>query len=148
MTGKFHKSWADFGGFKNQPALEYECFMSLAYGAKCSIGDQLHPSGAINKATYELIGSVYNQVKEKEAWCDDVEAVSEIAVFTPEAIRDDGVRLYPSIQGACKMLVESHYQFDIVDEERDFSKYEVLILPDIITFDSKLLSKVNEYIHL
>lgn len=148
MTGKFHKSWADFGGFKNQPALEYECFMSLAHGAKCSIGDQLHPSGAINKATYELIGSVYNQVKEKEAWCDDVEAVSEIAVFTPEAIRDDGVRLYPSIQGACKMLVESHYQFDIVDEERDFSKYEVLILPDIITFDSKLLSKVNEYIHL
>ena len=36
------------------------------------------------------------------------------------------------------MLVESHYQFDIVDEERDFSKYEVLILPDIITFDSQL----------
>ena len=146
MTGKFHKSWADFGGFKNQPALEYECFMSLAHGAKCSIGDQLHPSGAINKATYELIGSVYNQVKEKEAWCDDVEAVSEIAVFTPEAIRDDGIRLYPSVRGAYKMLVESHYQFDIVDEEMDFSKYEVLILPDIITFDTKLQNKVNEYI--
>ena len=146
MTGKFHKSWADFGGFKNQPALEYECFMSLAHGAKISIGDQLHPSGAINKATYELIGSVYNQVKEKEAWCDDVEAVTEIAVFTPEAIRNDGIRLYPSVQGAYKMLVESHYQFDIVDQEMDFSKYKVLILPDIITFDSQLQNKVNEYI--
>jgi len=146
MTGKFHKSWADFGGFKNQPALEYECFMSLAHGAKCSIGDQLHPSGAINKATYELIGSVYNQVKEKEAWCDDVEAVTEIAVFTPEAIRNDGIRLYPSIQGAYRMLVESHYQFDIVDEHMDFSKYKVLILPDIITLDAALLNKINSYI--
>jgi hypothetical protein len=83
MTGKFHKSWADFGGFKNQPALEYECFMSLANGTKCSIGDQLHPTGAINKATYELIGRVYNQVKEKEAWCDDVEAVKEIHITLP-----------------------------------------------------------------
>ncbi|HHV95608.1 MAG TPA: beta-galactosidase [Clostridiaceae bacterium] len=145
MTGKFHKSWADFGGFKNQPALEYECFMALAHGAKCSIGDQLHPSGAINKATYELIGSVYNQVKEKETWCDDVEAVTEIAVFTPEAIRNDGIRLYPSVQGAYRMLVESHYQFDIVDEYVDFSKYKVLILPDMITFDAGLLNKVKEY---
>jgi alpha-L-fucosidase len=39
MTGKFHTSWGDFGSYKNQAALEFECFHMLALGAKCSIGD-------------------------------------------------------------------------------------------------------------
>lgn len=146
MTGKFHKSWADFGGFKNQASLEYECFMSLAYGAKCSIGDQLHPSGAINKATYELIGSVFNQVKEKEAWCDDVTGISEIAVFTPEAIIEDHIRLHPSIQGAFRMLTEAHIQFDIIDGKMDFNKYRVILMPDVITLDETLEAKFKEYL--
>ena len=41
MTGKFHKTWAGFGEYKNPAALEYECFTSLAEGSKVSIGDQL-----------------------------------------------------------------------------------------------------------
>ena len=71
MTGKFHKIWGDFGGFKSLPALEYECFRTLALGAKCCVGDQLHPSGKICKATYELIGSVYREMEKKEPWCED-----------------------------------------------------------------------------
>lgn len=145
MTGKFHKSWADFGGYKNQPALEYECFMSIATGARCSIGDQLHPTGAINKATYELIGSVYNQVKTKEAWCDDAVAVSEIAVYNPEAINPGHVQLHPSIRGVYHMLAEAHYQFDIVDTQIDFGKYKVMILPDIITLDETLRNKMEDF---
>ena len=116
MTGKFHKSWADFGGFKNQPALEYECFTALALGAKCSVGDQLHPNGAINKATYQLIGSVYNQVKEREPWCDDVTAVTEIGVLSPEIVPGVRERLHPAIKGVYRMLSEAHYQFDILDD--------------------------------
>ncbi|MHB8064653.1 MAG: alpha-L-fucosidase, partial [Ruminiclostridium sp.] len=49
MNGKFHKSWGDFGSLRNIAALEYECFRALANGAKCCIGDQLHPSGKIDK---------------------------------------------------------------------------------------------------
>jgi hypothetical protein len=146
MTGKFHKSWADFGGFKNQPALEYECFTGLALGAKCSIGDQLHPNGAINKATYQLIGSVYNQVKEKEAWCDDVTAVTEIGVISPEIIPGIRDRLHPAIKGVYRMLSEAHYQFDIVDAQMDFNQYKVIILPDVITLDESLTDKLEQYI--
>jgi Alpha-L-fucosidase./Beta-galactosidase trimerisation domain. len=145
MTGKFHKSWADFGGFKNQAALEYECFMSLANGAGISIGDQLHPNGEINKATYELIGSVYNQVKLKEEWCADTKPVSEIAVYNPEAINKSDRRLDPAIRGAYHMLTEAKYQFDIVDSVNDFSSYKVIILPDNITIDDKLKDKLNTF---
>ena len=73
MTGRFHLSWADFGGFKNQAALEYECFRHLALGAANSIGDQLHPRGRIDQAAYDLIGSVYRQVEAVEPWCVDAD---------------------------------------------------------------------------
>ena len=56
MTGKFHGTWGEFGGFKHPNALRYETALSIALGTKCSIGDQMHPSGEMNLATYDLIG--------------------------------------------------------------------------------------------
>jgi hypothetical protein len=35
MTGKFHTTWGEFGGFKRPEALRYECAAMLAFGAKC-----------------------------------------------------------------------------------------------------------------
>ena len=66
MTGRFHKSWADFGGMKPRAALMYECAQMLAHGAGCSVGDQMHPDGTIDKAVYQLIGSVYQYVEKCE----------------------------------------------------------------------------------
>ena len=66
MTGKFHTTWGEFGGFKHPNALRYECAMMLALGARCSIGDQLHPRGRLNKDTYKRIGKAYAEVKKKE----------------------------------------------------------------------------------
>ena len=40
MTGKFHTTWGEFGGYKHPNALRYECAAMLAFGSKCSIGDQ------------------------------------------------------------------------------------------------------------
>ena len=51
QTGKFHTSWGDFGGFKHPDALVYETAQMSALGAKCLVGDQLHPSGRMNRAT-------------------------------------------------------------------------------------------------
>ncbi len=143
MTGRFHKSWADFGGFKNKAALEYECFTILAHGAKCSIGDQLHPSGQMNQATYELIGSVFNQVEKKEHWCSDVRPVSEAAILM--ANEQGSVNLSPSIRGAYRILEEAHYQFDIIDEAMDFESYKVIILPDSVLLNESLKSKLEAY---
>src|SRR5690606_3480483 len=51
MTGKFHLAWGDFHAYKNPAALQFECFHMLALGAGCSIGDQLHPRGALDPPT-------------------------------------------------------------------------------------------------
>lgn len=146
MTGKFLKSWGDFGAYKNLPALEFECFNMLANGAKCSVGDQLHPSGQINRATYELIGKVYRQVAEREPWCKGAKAVAEIAVFNLEAIGKAEGRVDGASGGATRMLIEGHYQFDLVDTDADWAAYKVLLLPDKVTMDEALVEKVQAYL--
>ncbi|HEX6971436.1 MAG TPA: beta-galactosidase trimerization domain-containing protein [Limnochordia bacterium] len=146
MTGKFHRSWGDFGSFKNRAALEYECFVSLANNARCSIGDQLHPTGAISEATYELVGSVYRQVAAKEPFCHGAEAVTEVAIFTPEAIGKADGRVDPSLAGAYRMLLEDHQQFDVIDAEMAFERYALIVLPDKIELDRALEAKLERYL--
>ena len=146
MTGKFHKSWADFSSYKNLPALEYDCFTALAYGAKISIGDQLHPTGQISQATYNLIGAVYRQVEAKEPWCDDVVPQVEVALFNPEAVGAADARVDTSAAGAQRMLTEGHHQFDVVDGENDWTPYRVVIFPDKIVMDEALQRKTSAYL--
>ncbi|MCZ8098068.1 MAG: hypothetical protein O9972_09145 [Burkholderiales bacterium] len=50
MTGKFHTTWGEFGGFKTADALRYVASAMLAFGAACSVGDQVHPSGELEEA--------------------------------------------------------------------------------------------------
>lgn len=146
MTGRFAKTWGHFNSFKPQAALEYECFNMLAHGAKCSVGDQLHPTGRLDEATYQLIGAVYAQVEEREPWCDGVESVADIAVFNVEAVERQDGRVDSSALGAYRMLLESRHQFDFVDAAMDWSPYRVVILPDKIVCDDALAAKVDAYV--
>ena len=146
MTGKFHTEWGDFHSFKNKAALEYECFNMLALGAKCSIGDQLEPNGRLSKPVYDLIGSVYSQVEQKEPWCSDANAVTEIGLFTPEEFLGLNEIIMPeSLQGAVRMLQESGFQFDIIDSLSEFKKYKVIILPDSIPVNDELTCKFKSF---
>jgi len=148
MTGKFHTSWGDFHSFKNPAALQFECFQMLALNAKCSIGDQLHPTGKICPHTYDLIGSVYSEVERKEPWCAGAKPLADIAVLTPEAFGAGGSHLAmaPAIMGATRMLQEGGHQFDIIDQEADFAPYRVLILPDVIPVSKQLAGKLKKYL--
>jgi len=149
MTGKFHTTWGDFHSFKNSAALQFECYQMLAMNAKCSIGDQLLPSGKIDPTTYELIGSVYRRVEQKEPWCREARPLTEIGVFTPEAFYGEGVtgRVPTATMGATRMLQEGGHQFDVIDPEADFSAYKVLILPDHIPVSPSFAAKLEAYLN-
>lgn len=144
MTGKFHTSWGDFHSYKNLAALQFECFQMLALGAKCSIGDQLNPTGSLDHATYDLVGAVYKEVAEKEPWCRGTTPLVEIGVFTPEEY--SAQRLTPQTIGAIRILQEAGHQFDILDSQSDLSPYKVLILPDSIPTDAQLAAKLNRFL--
>lgn len=150
MTGKFHTTWGEFGGFKRPEALRYECAAMLAFGARCSIGDQLHPSGEMNEDTYQLIGAAYSQVEENEKYVVGAEPVSEIALVSPEAARHGGFSGHTTRndaeEGAARMLLELHQQFDVVDLDRDLASYKLVVLPDEITFESAFADKIKQFV--
>jgi|YNPNPStandDraft_1061719.scaffolds.fasta_scaffold00004_22 hypothetical protein len=142
MTGKFHTSWGEFGGYKHPNALRYECAAMIAHGAKCGIGDQLHPSGEMDRTTYAIIGAAYAEVEKKEPWCDNVTSVADVAVLSSES--ENGDRAPDT--GAGRILLEGHVLFDLIDRQVDISPYKLLILPDNIVFDDELKTKVDAYL--
>ena len=153
MTGKFHTTWGEFGGFKTADALRYECAAMLALGAKCSIGDQLHPTGRMDSSTYRIIGKAYKEVEEKEPWCGDVKNIADIGLLSCVANKerlsdlwDPDNRDLPGDVGASRVLLEGHYLFDVIDDESDFNPYKVLILPDEIKVDSFLKEKLEDFL--
>jgi hypothetical protein len=148
MTGKFHTMWGDFHSFKNKVALDYECFRTLAFNSKCSIGDQLHPKGQLCQSTYELIKKVYTSVEDKEPWCKAAVPVTEIAVLTTENMSAKGINGIPDeLYGACRMLQELSYQFDVIDEYCDLLKYKLVVLPDFCEVKEPFRNKLLEFLN-
>lgn len=145
MTGKFHTTWGEFGGYKHPNALRYECAAMLAFGSKCSIGDQLHPSGQIDESTYALIGAAYAEVKAKEAWCTGVRNIADIAVLSSESVNGQNESSAAADNGAARILLESQFLFDIIDAEMPFDNYRILILPDNVSVDDALVAKINAF---
>ncbi|MEM8736985.1 MAG: alpha-amylase family protein [Planctomycetota bacterium] len=149
MTGKFHTSWGEVGGYKHPNALRYECAAMMANGSKCSIGDQLHPGGTLDSSTYRLIGQAYAEVETKEPWCDDTANVAEVAVLSSAAVGDDlinrAISDLPDV-GASRILLEGHLLFGVIDQFMDFTPYRLLILPDDVAINTSLQAKLNDYL--
>jgi len=149
MTGKFHTTWGEFGGYKHPNALRYECAAMLAYGSKCSVGDQLHPSGAVDMSTYRLIGAAYSEVESKEAWCRGTTNVADVGLLSSAALCVDPAdrrRCEDADTGACRMLLEGHVLFDVLDADMPFSDYKLLILPDHIVVTAPLKERLDAYL--
>lgn len=150
MTGKFHHLWGEVGGYKKPEALLYECGAMIAQGAKCSIGDHLHPTGAIDQTTYGTIAGAYAHVKECEPWIEGSVNRAEIAVLSAEAAARPRLAGIPghhvdADEGVVRLLLEGKFTFDVLDLDSDFSGYRLLILPDVIEVGSKLKAKIAAF---
>ncbi len=147
MDGRFHKSWGDFGGLKNQAALDYECLSFLANGAHCCIGDQLHPRGRLDAATYERVASIYAKVEALEPYARGARAVTDIGVISAAVNTAETTSGLPLADtGFTNMLVELHQQFDVLDLENRFEDYRLLILPDHIEPTAVLVKALQRYL--
>ncbi len=147
MTARFHKSWADFGGLKPYAALEYEVSQMIAHGAQCSIGDQLHPRGTTDEATYDLIGRVYERVEQREAWLAGARSVAQIGLFQTPAPLGRGAKASDGVdEGATRMLTQLKHQFDVVGTSSELDRYQLLILPDAIPVDTAMAKKLTAYV--
>ncbi len=153
MTGRFHKSWRDFGGLRPEHSLLFDCYTSISCGGTCSVGDHLHPRGRLEPDVYSLVGKVYARVKKLEPWTVGAVPEAEIAVLDP-ALRacpsflnfahvPDIVR---SLAGASRMLSELKQPFAVTDGGNDLTPYRVIILPDNVALDTVLAGKLRRHL--
>ncbi len=151
MTGKFHHMWGEIGGYKLPAALVYECGAMLAQGARCCIGDHLHPTGAIDASTYRGIGEAYRWVEAREPWAVGSTNRAEIGVIGTEATQHP---LYsdmpnsdnPVDDGLVRVLLEGKFTFDLLDPDAELGPYRLVILPDAIEVDDDLRSRLDAHL--
>ena len=95
------------------------------------MGDQLHPRGRLDAATYERIGVTYAKVEALEPYARGARAVTDIGVISAAVNTSETTSDIPLVDtGFTNMLVELHQQFDVLDLESRFEDYKLLILPD------------------
>ncbi len=138
QTGKFHKVWGEFGTYKNPNALLYECATISAFGAKVNVGDQLHPQGEMNLDSYRLIGKVFSYIESIEPWCYGGKSTSRLGMV-PGGDKEADL-------GLSKMLLENQLDFDIVTEGENLDRYDVLLLPDVVTLDEAAAARFNAFV--
>lgn len=151
MTGRFHKAWADFGGLKTRDQLDYECGTIVAAGGEISVGDQLHPSGALDPAVYRLLGHSFGRIEKLEPWLREATPTAEVGIvsqYEPGYLGSIPMDAYVAdVDGAAQLFLEAAIQFDIVDPEFGaLDRYKALVLPDGIEVDSKLRTRLEDFL--
>lgn len=156
MSGRFHKSWGDFGGIRTDASLEYDLVYGLANAMRPNIGDHFHPRGDINKAVFAMYKRLYDKLRPYEPWLEEAEALVDTAVlwqapypgykFMSPQKRAFFDKQYNAIRGATRMLCELKWQFDIVTEFANWDKYELLILPDYIVITEEFARRLRRHL--
>ena len=137
MTGKFHTMWGEFGGFKHPEALRYEVAAMMANGARCSVGDQMHPCGEMDFDTYRTIGHAYAYAETIEPYCFGTEETARLGILLSG---DDN-----SDEGLARMLMERQIDYDIVLREEPLDRFEAVILPDSVRLDERMADRLRVF---
>lgn len=144
MSGRFQSSWGDLGGLKTYDSLENDMFDSIMNGVRFSVGDHMHPAEIIDENVYNNIGKVYEKLMTYEPWTDKARYKAEIGILCN---LDQGFCFVEGpYQGMVRMLGELKYTFDIVNETMDFTKYNLLIIPENVRLTEALKAKVAAHI--
>ena len=137
MTGKFHTEWGEFGGFKTGDALKFEAAAMVTYGARCSVGDQVHPDGEMDLDTYRNIGEAYSYVEKIEDYCFDGNQTTRLGLYLSGNEECD--------DGAEKLLLETQNDFDIVYMD-NFEPFDVVVFPDCVKLTQEAAEKLKAYV--
>jgi hypothetical protein len=136
MSGKFHKAWGEFGGFKHPDALRYEAAAMIAFGAAANFGDQMHPSGEMDLETYRLVGEAFEYVEKIEEYGLPGLPASRLGLwFTNDTDAD---------QGVTQMLLDIHYDFRIARPE-NLREFDTVIVPSARCLTAEQAALLNRF---
>ena len=137
MTGKFHLDWGEFGGYKTPDALKYEIASMALYGAGCSVGDHMHPTGEMDLQTYKNIGFAYDYLEKIEPYCYGGDATAKLGVYISFDFADT--------LGIANILCQSQIDFEIVADD-NFKEFSTVIIPNGVVLSEDSLGKFKEFL--
>jgi len=143
MNGRFY-DWGDFGGLRPEAAIKSELLYGLANGMRPNIGGHFHPRGDLENAVLDRIEKIYKDLQTRELWYDKAKNITEMAVVSSET--SIGIGHSKVIKSVVRMLSELKQQFDVVNEFSDWSKYNILIIPDNVIFNDEITRRVKAHI--
>ncbi len=146
MTGRFQASWGDFGGMKTKASIENDFFDALCNNSQISIGDHLHPTGKPEALVYKTVEDIYERFEKYEKWTDDAHYIPEIGIVCNKVEYLDSYVFTNSYKGIARMLGELKYNFDIIDENMDFERFDLLVLPDELRITPMIQQKVEKFL--
>ena len=156
MTGRFHRSWGDFGGIRTEASLEYDCIYGIANGLATTIGDHFHPRGDINRAVADLDTRIYRRLQQLQPWIDGARPVPDIALpmvypypgyeMSSPKRRPEYERNYDAVRGATRMLCELKQQFDIPSYFSSWESYEVIVLADFVPATDEFRRRIRRHL--
>ncbi len=140
MTGRFQSSWGDFGGLRTKASIENDIYDALTAGVQYSVGDHMHPADGLIGDMYRMLGEIYARTKLYEEYTDEAKYLAEAAILLHR-----GGGMPQAVTGAVRMLAELKVGFDVINEDRDFSLYRLLIVPENIGMTDTLMTKLRAF---
>lgn len=138
MSGKFHSAWGEFGGFKHKDAIWYEAASMLSYGAMANFGDQLHPTGKLEKATYDNIGYAYKYIKKIEDYSLNSKHLAKTGIWLSFSGADNDLT---------KMLLEKQVNFVVANNLEDWSSLDLIILHSEVRLNSEETKRIQSFLN-
>lgn len=152
MTGRFQSDWGDFGGFKPKASIENDIYDALCAGVQYSVGDHLHPAENLENDIYEIVKEIYGRTMQYEKYTDESVYQSDIGVLQNIHnvynidLERNGTSVAAYRSGVSRMLAELKQSYDIINENMDFDRFKVILLPDVIQITDKLCDKLKAYL--
>lgn len=137
MSGKFHTSWGEFGGFKHPNGLKYEAAAMIAYGSACNFGDQLHPSGLMDLQTYRNLGEAFSYVEQIEDYGIGGIPVSDLGLWFTGHSQSD--------QAVAKLLLESQHAFRVANP-RNADGFKTIVIPSRASLDAADVAVLEAFV--
>ena len=156
MTGRFQKSWGDFGGVRTEASVEYDCIYGIANAVPPTIGDHFHPRGDLNRTVMELDKTVYADLQPLQPWIEGATPLVEVANVMKcgypgygwaggDRLQQKGLAVQAA-KAATRVLCELKMQFDNVTLAAPWDKYQVLVLPDETEVNDAMAARLQAHL--
>lgn len=146
--GRFNRFW-DFT-VKSKALLRWEVVNAFAHGCATTIIDQPLLDGRADPKAYEAIGFAYDHGSRLLPFVEDSKPYAEIGVYYDHVNYEvTGATGHEDFVGACKVLTELHWPFDVVtdfDEAASWSRYAAIVVPHTPVISQRVQRMLRVYL--